>query len=80
MKVKHRQWGIGTVLYELSGGYEILVNFDDHGKIKVIQNDCEKIPEVEQVAEVEKKQGGGMCKDICKEKLMMINKSKIDVI
>ena len=28
MKVKHRQWGIGTVLYELSGGYEILVNFD----------------------------------------------------
>ena len=67
MKVKHHQWGIGTVLYELSGGYEILVNFDEHGKIKVIQKDCEKIPEAEEVEKVERKQGGGMCKNICKE-------------
>jgi hypothetical protein len=55
MKIKHDQWGFGTVLYELSGGYQLLVNFDDHGKIQVLQKDCEKIPEVEmeKIPEVE---------------------------
>jgi len=54
MRIKHKEWGIGTILYELSGGYQLLVNFDDHGKIQVLQKDCEKIPEVkvEKVPEV----------------------------
>jgi hypothetical protein len=43
MKIKHKQWGIGTKLYELSGGYQILVNFDKHGKIQVLQKDCEEV-------------------------------------
>ena len=43
MKIKHKQWGIGTKLYELSGGYQILVNFDNHGKIQVLQKDCEEV-------------------------------------
>jgi len=69
MKIKHDQWGFGTVLYELSGGYQLLVNFDDHGKIQVLQKDCEKIldVEVEKVpdVEVERKQVG-MCKGMCR--------------
>ena len=43
MKIKHKQWGIGTKLYELSGGYQILVNFNNHGKIQVPKKDCEEV-------------------------------------
>ena len=81
MKVKHDQWGIGTVLYELFGGYQVLVDFDNHGKIQVLQNDCKKIlefepediPEIEidkenEVSEIEsEKKQEGMCKGICNE-------------
>jgi hypothetical protein len=49
MKIKHIQWGIGTVLYELSGGYQLLVNFDNYGKIQVQQKDCEEVQDVELV-------------------------------
>jgi hypothetical protein len=49
MKIKHIQWGIGTVLYELSGGYQLLVNFDNYGKIQVQQKDCEEVQDGELV-------------------------------
>jgi predicted HTH transcriptional regulator len=53
MKIKHKQWGIGTVLYEISGGYKLLVNFDNHGKIQVLQKDCEEVSDntVEKVSD-----------------------------
>ena len=47
MKIKHSQWGTGTVLYEMSGGYQLLVNFDNHGKISVIKKECEEIKDME---------------------------------
>ena len=47
MKIRHNQWGSGTVLNELSGGYQLLVNFDGYGKIQVLQKDCEKVQDVE---------------------------------
>jgi hypothetical protein len=53
MKIKHKQWGIGTKLYELSEGDQILVNFDNHGKIQVLQKDCEEVSDntVEKVSD-----------------------------
>jgi len=42
-RIKHKQWGLGTKLYELAGGYELLVNFDNYGKIQVVQRDCEEV-------------------------------------
>ncbi len=73
-RISHKQWGLGTKLYELAGGYELLVDFDNHGKIQVVQKDCEEIQDVklEKVTEeiqdvkLEKKQGG-ICKGICEE-------------
>ena len=47
MKIRHNQWGSGTVLNELSGGHQLLVNFDGYGKIQVLQKDCEKVQDVE---------------------------------
>ena len=72
-RIRHNQWGLGTKLYELAGGYELLVDFDNHGKIQVIQKDCEEVPDIKQEktsevpdAELEKKQNR-TCKDVCKK-------------
>ena len=43
MKIKHTEWGIGDILYELSGGYSLLVNFNNFGKMEVFQKDCEEV-------------------------------------
>ena len=64
MKIKHIQWGTGTVLYEISGGYQLLVNFDNHGKISVMQKDCEEIKDAGLEKEIEEIKDAGLEKEI----------------
>ena len=82
-RIRHKQWGLGTKLYELAGGYELLVDFDNHGKIQVIQKDCEevqdiklekineKVQDVSEINEVQdvklEKKQNRTCKDVCKK-------------
>jgi len=40
IRVKHLQWGIGTKIYDLSGGFEWYVHFDDYGPLKIRSEDC----------------------------------------
>ena len=81
MKIKHKQWGIGTKMYELSEGNQILVNFDNHGKIQVLQKDCEEVSDntVEKVSDNNSKNISDF-KNLCNLPLTQIFKEDESII
>ena len=68
-RIRHKQWGLGTKLYELAGGYELLVDFDNHGKIQVIQKDCEEVQDIKLEKINEKVQDGSEINEVQDVKL-----------